>query len=196
MDRANSALGVACRLRRAWMVAVRLSMLAALALPIASFAQGQAIYGPVSVKLPSSNLITFSNSFSVPASVTGPYLLRVQLSAPNSLTSLSFKLNNVQVLALADFAGGKALVDRTVTVQTNNTYSLQIAGKTNTVITVTLFATPNLPKPTSLTPNPLSVTVGASGTLTAALSPTPTATGTLNVTSTNTAVATVPASVS
>src|SRR5207247_3896765 len=66
----------------------------------------------------------------------------------------------------------------------------------NTVITVTVFATPNLPKPTSLAPNPLSVTFGASGTLTAALSPTPTATGTLNVTSTNTAVATVPASVS
>ncbi len=46
----------------------------------------QVVYGPVSVKLPSSNLITVSNSFSVPASVTGPYLLRVQLSAPNSLT--------------------------------------------------------------------------------------------------------------
>src|SRR6267378_599898 len=182
-----------------WAVAVRLSALAALALPIVSFAQGtpsQAIYGPVSVKLPSSSLFTFSNSFSAPASVTGPYLLRVQLSARNSLTSLSFKLNNVQVLALTDFAGGKTLVDRTVTVQTNNTYSLQVAGKTNTVITVTVFATPNLPKPTSLAPNPLSVTVGSSGTLTATLSPTPTAAGTLNVSSANTGVATVPASVS
>ena len=28
----------------------------------------QVVYGPVSVKLPGSNLITFSNSFSVPAS--------------------------------------------------------------------------------------------------------------------------------
>src|SRR6266853_1343267 len=193
---ASSTL-VARALRRAWAVAVRLSALAALALPIVSLAQGtpsEAIYGPVSVKLPSSSLFTFSNSFSAPASVTGPYLLRVQLSAPNSLTSLSFKLNNVQVLALADFAGGKTLVDRTVAVQANNTYSLQVAGKTNTVITVTVFATPNLPKPTSLTPNPLSVTAGASATLTAALSPTPTASGTLSVTSANTTVATVPAS--
>src|SRR6266581_2680022 len=155
----------------------------------------QVVYGPVSVKLPSSNLITVSNSFSVPASVTGPYLLRVQLSAPNSLTSLSFKLNNVQVLALADFAGGKTQVDRTVTVLTNNSYTIQVAGKANTVITVTVFATPNLPKPTSLTPNPLSVTLGASGTLTATLSPTPTAAGTLNVSSANAAVATVPASI-
>jgi len=51
-------------------------------------------------------------------------------------------------------------------------------------------------QPVSLTPNPLSVTVGASGTLTATLSPTPNAAGTLNVTSANPAVATVPASVS
>jgi len=155
----------------------------------------QVIYGPFLVKLPSSSLFNFSGSFSAPASVTGPYLLRVQLSAPNSLTALSFKLNNVQVLSLSDFAGGVTQVDRPVTVLTNNTYSLQVAGKAGTAITITVFATPNLPKPTSLTPNPLSVTVGASGTLTAALSPTPTAAGTLNVSSANTAVATVPASV-
>src|SRR6266705_2263120 len=162
----------------------------------AALAQSQVIFGPVSVRLPNSSLFTFSYSFSAPASATGRYLLRVQLSAPNSLTSLTFKLNNVQVLSLADFANGATQVDRTVTVLTNNTYSLQVAGKAGTVITVTVFATPNLPKPTSLAPNPLSVTVGASGTLTATLSPTPTAAGTLNVTSANTAVATVPASVS
>ncbi|HKC53687.1 MAG TPA: hypothetical protein VKC33_03480, partial [Burkholderiales bacterium] len=156
----------------------------------------QIVYGPVSVKLPNSKLFSFSDSFSVPASATGPYLLRVQLSAPNSLTSLSVKLNNVQVLGLADFANGVTLVDRTVSLQTNNSVSVQVAGKAGTVITVTVFATPNLPKPTSLAPNPLSVTVGAIGTLTATLSPTPIAAGSLNVTSANTAVATVPATVS
>src|SRR5712692_5070485 len=156
----------------------------------------QVVYGPASVKLPSSKLFSFSDSFSVPTSATGPYLLRVQLSAPNSLTSLSVKLNNVQVLSLADFANGVTLVDRTVVLQTNNSVSVQVAGKAGTVITVTVFATPNLPKPTSLAPNPLSVTVGAIGTLTATLSPAPTAAGSLNVTSANTAVATVPASVS
>src|SRR5258706_7682075 len=156
----------------------------------------QIVYGPVSVKLPNPKLFSFSDSFSVPASATGPYLLRVQLSAPNSLTSLSVKLNNVQVLGLADFANGVTLVDRTVALQTNNSVSVQIAGKAGTVITVTVFATPNLPKPTSLVPNPLSITVGAIGTLTATLSPTPTAAGSLNVSSANTAVATVPATVS
>jgi len=171
-------------------------VLVAGARPAAAQAPSQIIHGPVSVKLPSASLFTFSNSFSAPPSVTGPFLLRVQLSARNSLTSLSFNLNNVQVLSLSDFAGGITQVDRTVTVLTNNTYSLQVAGKAGTVITITVFATPNLPKPTSLAPNPLSVTLGASGTLTAALSPTPTAAGTLSVTSSNTAVATAPASVS
>jgi len=111
--------------------------------------------------------------------VTGPYLLRVQLSAPNSLTTLSFKLNDVQVLSLSDFAGGVTLVERPAVLQTSNTVSLQLAGKEGTVITITVFVTPNLPKPISLAPDPLSVTVGASGTLTATLSPAPTAAGTL-----------------
>jgi hypothetical protein len=31
-------------------------------------------------------------------------------------------------------------------VQPKNSFSLQIAGKTGTVITVTVFATPNLPR--------------------------------------------------
>ncbi len=51
------------------------------------------------------------------------------------------------------------------------------------------------PKPTSLAPDPLAITAGASGTLTATLSPAPPAAGTLSVTSANTAVATAPASV-
>jgi len=162
---------------------------------LALAAPNQAIYGPFSVKLPNTKPFTTSGSFNAPASATGPYLLRVQLSAPNSLTSLSFKLNNTQVLSLSDFGGGVTQVDRPATVLPSNSYSLQIAGKANTVITVTVFATPNLVKPTSLVPDPLPVTVGSSGTLTATLSPTPTAAGTMNVASSNTGVASVPASV-
>jgi len=162
---------------------------------LALAAPTQAIYGPFSVKLPNTKLFSTSGGFNAPASVTGPYLLRVQLSAPNSLTSLSFKLNNNQVLSLSDFSGGVTQVDRPATVLPSNSYSLQIAGKANTVITVTVFATPNLVKPTSLAPDPLAVTVGSGGTLTAALSPTPSAAGTLSVVSSNTGVASVPASV-
>jgi RHS repeat-associated protein len=155
----------------------------------------QPIFGPFAVTLPNTSVFSTANSFDVPASATGPYLLRVKLSAPNSLTTLSFKLNNVQVLTLADFSGGKTQVDKTVVAQLHNTFSLQVAGKKGTVITVTVFATPNLPRPTSLAPDPLAITAGASGNLTATLSPTPTVSGTLAVSSANSTVASVPASV-
>src|SRR5438445_1620258 len=56
------------------------------------------------------------------------------------------------------------------------------------------IGSPN-PVPTTLTPNPLTITVGATGTLAATLSPTPTTAGTLSASSANTGVATVPASV-
>src|SRR6267143_1451934 len=132
-------------------------VLVAGARPAAAQAPSQIIHGPVSVKLPSASLFTFSNSFSAPPSVTGPFLLRVQLSARNSLTSLSFNLNNVQVLSLSDFAGGITQVDRTVTVLTNNTYSLQVAGKAGTVITITVFAT--APASVSFTSGQTSVAI-------------------------------------
>ena len=158
-------------------------------------AQTQPIFGPFPFTLPDSQTHSFSNSFDVPASATGPYLLRVQLSAPNSLTALTFKLNNAQVMGLADFAGGKTLVEKSVVAQLHNTIFLQLGGRKGTVITVTVFATPNLPKPTSLAPNPLSLNAGAAGSLTATLSPAPTASGALAVASANGSIATVPASV-
>src|SRR5581483_3719224 len=161
----------------------------------ASLAQSQPVFGPVSVTLPNTNVFSYANTFTTSSSTTGPYLLRVQLSAPNSLTTLNFKLNNVQVMSLADFAGGATQVDKVVTVLTSNSVSLQIAGKKGTVITISVFGTPNLPKPTSLAPDPLSITAGASGNLTATLSPAPTTSGTLSVSSANAGVATVPASV-
>ena len=156
---------------------------------------GTVVAGPFTVTLPSTQLFSFSQNFGVPAPIQGSYVLRVGLSAANSLTSLSVKLNNVQLLALSDFAGGVASVDKVVTLLASDTLALQAAGATGTKITVTAF-TVVMPKPVSLLPSPLGVTGGrATGTLTAMLSPTPTAAGTLNLTSANHAVATVPGTV-
>ncbi len=156
---------------------------------------GTLIAGPFTVTLPSSSLFSFAAPFNVPPPVAHSYLLRVELGTPNSLTTLSVKLNNVQVLALSDFAGGVTRVDRVATLLLSDTIALQLAGATGTKITVTVFNVV-MPKPVGLSPNPLALNAGTSGTLTATLSPTPTATGTLNVTSSNPQAATVPASVS
>src|SRR5438128_97848 len=64
---------------------------------------GTLIAGPFTVTLPNSNLLAFSRSFNVPPPLAQSYLLRVELGTPNSLTTLSVRLNNVQVLALSDF---------------------------------------------------------------------------------------------
>ncbi len=156
---------------------------------------GTLVAGPFTVTLPNSSLFAFSKSFNVPPPLAQSYLLRVELGTPNSLTTLSVRLNNVQVLALSDFAGGVTRVDKVATLLLSDTLALQLAGATGTRITVTVF-TVVMPKPVALSPNPLALAAGTSGTLTATLSPTPTAAGTLNVTSSNPQAATVPASVS
>jgi RHS repeat-associated protein len=172
--------------------------LAALLFLAAGGAQAQSagtlLAGPFSATLPSTQSFSFSRSFST-SSGAGSYVVRMQLSAPNSLSTLSATLNGTQVFRLSDFAAGVTSADRVATLAASNTLAVQVAGAKGTTITVSVF-TLVMPKPVSLTPSPLALTAGrAQGTLTATLSPAPTAAGTLAVTSANSAVATVPASV-
>jgi len=161
--------------------------------PALAQSAGSVVAGPFTVTLPNTNLTSVSQNFNVAPQLANPYILRVELSAPNSLTSLSVRLNNAQILSLADFAGGRTQVDKVVTVLTSNSLALQVAGARGTKITVTLFNAV-LPKPTALAPSPLGLNVGASGTLTATLSPAPTASGTLGIAISGAAVS-APASV-
>src|SRR5712691_3979652 len=173
-------------------------MAGALLLLAAGGAQAQSagtlLAGPFSATLPSTQTFSFSRSFSI-SSGAGSYVVRMQLSAPNSLTALSATLNGTQVFRLSDFAAGATSADRVPTLAASNTLAVQVAGATGTTITVSVF-TLVMPKPVSLAPSPLALTAGrAQGTLSATLSPTPTAAGSLAVTSANPAIATVPASV-
>src|SRR5216684_1904399 len=155
---------------------------------------GTLLAGPFSATLPSTQSFSFSRSFSI-SSGAGSYVVRMQLSAPNSLTALSVKLNGTQVFGLSDFSGGATTVDRVATLAASNTLAVQVAGATGTTLTASVF-TLVMPKPVSLAPSPLAVIAGrAPGTLTATLSPAPTAAGSLAVTSANPAIAAAPASV-
>jgi RHS repeat-associated protein len=155
---------------------------------------GTTIFGPFTVTLPSTSTFSFSRSFNVPQPVQGSYLVRLELGTPNSLKTLSLRLNNTQVFALSNFAGGVTRVDKVLTLLASNTLALSVAGATGTRIAITVF-TVVMSKPVSLSPNPLLLNIGAGGTLTATLSPAPTAAGTLNVTGSSPSVATVPSSV-
>ena len=155
---------------------------------------GTVLAGPFSATLPSTQSFSFSRSFSL-SSGAGSYVVRMQLSAPNSLTALSATLNGTQVFGLSDFAAGATRVDRVATLAASNTLAVQVTGAKGTTITVSVFSLV-MPKPVSLAPSPLALTAGrAQGTLTATLSPAPTAAGTLAVTSANPAIAAVSASV-
>jgi RHS repeat-associated protein len=156
---------------------------------------GTTLAGPFTVTLPSTQTFSFSTGFNAPPPLAHSYVLRVGLNPANSLTALSLRLNNNQIYALADFAGGVTSVDKVVTLLASNTIALQVAGAKGTRITIAVF-TVVMPKPVSLSPSPLALNAGGSGTLTATLSPAPTASGTLNITSGNAAAASVPTSIS
>ena len=123
---------------------------------------GSVVAGPYTVTLPTTSLISFSQSFSVPQPVQGSYVVRVQLSAPNSLTAASLKLNGAQIYSLSDFAGGVTSVDKVVTLLASDTIALSVAGAKGTKITITVF-TVAMPKPTALAPNPLAATAAPFG---------------------------------
>jgi RHS repeat-associated protein len=169
-----------------------LSLVLGLALVANARAQtiGPVTNGPFTLPLLGSKPITYTNGFNG----TGPSLIRVKLSAPNILTTATLVLNGAQIMQLSDFAGGVTQVDRFVTLIGKNSFSFTIAGTAKQSATLTVFQV-IMPTPSGVAPNPLGLTLGTSGALTATLSPVPTASGTLTVSSSNTAVATVPASI-
>lgn len=175
-----------------------IALLAGLALLGAGSARAQSagttIAGPFTVSLPSTSTVSFSTGFKVPPPIQGSYIVRVRLSAPNSLTAASLKLNGAQIFSLSDFAGGVTSVDKVVTLLASDAIALSVAGAKGTRITITVF-TVVMPKPVSLSPNLLPLNIGGSGTLTATLAPAPTGAGTLAIANGNPAVASVPASV-
>ncbi len=140
----------------------------------------------------------YTDTFTVPASVGAPFVLRVVNGAANGQSRVSYgtvKVNGVQVISPADFGQNVSLIERPVNLSPNNTLEIRLASAPGSYITLSVLGTRILPTPTSLAPNPLSVTAGAAGNLTATLSPTPAAAGALSVSSSNIGVATAPASV-
>ncbi len=158
----------------------------------------QVLFGPTQYNRTAGAPNVYNGSFSVPASAGAPFQLRIVNGAANGLnriTSGSVKVNGVQVVGPADFGPNVALIERNLALSPGNTLEVRLASAPGGYLTLSVLGTRILPVPTSLAPNPLSITAGASGTLIATLSPSPTQAGALAVSSANAAVATVPATV-
>lgn len=171
------------------------------ALSLAGLAQGTpdtTLFGPKQYVRNATSPLLYTDDFSSPASVGEPFVLRIQNGAAdgsNRISSAWITVNGVQVAGPADFGLNVALVERTVSLKPNNTLEVRLASGPDGYLTITTLGTRILPTPASLGPDPLTITVGAGGTLTATLAPAPTSAGALAVLSANPAIAAVPASV-
>ena len=89
--------------KRDWMAAlshVTKGLIGAAALSVAlgsapaqAQSAGNVVAGPFPVTLPSTQTFSYATNFNVPPPLQNSYVVRVQLSAPNSLTAASLKLN-------------------------------------------------------------------------------------------------------
>lgn len=170
------------------------------ALVAAQATPDQLIFGPQQYLRTTGAPNEYTSTITVPASVGPPFLLHIvngQSNGQNRISSAWVDVNNVQVAGPSDFGQNVSVVDRTITLNPGtNQLKVKVASTPGAYLTIRVYGTKILPTPTTLTPNPLNLTVGSSGTLTATISPPPTIAGALTLVSSNSAIATVPSSVS
>ena len=180
-------------------VAIGLLIVPGIAPTFAQSAPDQLLFGPQQYLRTTGPPNEYTDTITVPASVGAPFQLHIvngEANGQNRISSAWIKINGVQVAGPSDFGQNVAVVDKTITLNSGtNMLYVKVASSPGSYLTISALGTKILPTPASLTPNPLTLTVGATGTLTATLSPAPTTTGILSVTSSNPAAATVPASV-
>jgi Bacterial Ig-like domain (group 2) len=177
--------------------AALLTMLVLLAFTAPVFAQ-TVLFGPKQYTRTAGPPNQFTDTFTLPAGTTAPYTLHVvngNANGTNRISSATVKLNGTEILGPNDFGPNVAVLDRTVTLQAANTLEIRLTSAPGSFLTVSVIDTSAGSQPTALTPNPLSLTVGATANLTATLAPAPTAAGSVAVTSSTTSIVTVPASV-
>jgi RHS repeat-associated protein len=158
----------------------------------------QTLFGPKQYQRTSGAPNEYTDRFTVPASIGGPFKVRIANGAANGsnrISSATLHVNGVQIAGHADFGHNVAAIERTVTLAPKNTLELRLKGEPGSHLTITVFGSRILPAPTSLSPNPLTIAAGASGNLTATLAPPPTSAGTLSVSSANASLAAAPVSV-
>lgn len=156
------------------------------------------LFGPTPYTRTAGPPNQFTETLTLPPGTTPPYNLRIvngNADGTKRISSATVTLNGTPVAGPSDFGQNVAVIDRTVGLQATNTLQIRLTSAPGSVLTVSVLDTNPGTQPTALTPSPLNLAVGATGTLTATLAPAPTAAGSLAVSSANPAVATVPASV-
>lgn len=155
------------------------------------------VFGPKVYARTTAAPNTYTESFSLPAGVVAPYLLRIDNGLPDGsarVSSATVTVNGVQVAGPNDFNQQVALIERPVALTPNNTLEVRLAGAPGGRLGITLLGTWPATVPVSLVPNPLALMEGASGQVTVNLAPAPRVAGTLTLVSSQPGIASVPAS--
>ncbi len=164
----------------------------------------QPVFGPKAYER-TSDTSQFTDTFAAPppgGEVGPPFLLRLvngDARGQHRVEWAKVTLNGVRVIGRGDFTGrwhhhhdrdddddgdeyrwdpaSPRFINRPVALLPANTLEIKLKGPRSSVVTISVLGTETPPTPTSLTPDPLSLTIGATGTLTATLAPVPTKAG-------------------
>ena len=137
-------------------------------------------------------------SFRLPSGATVPFRVQIKNGRDDGRDRVETAwlfVNDELVAGPRDFDRQTHQFDRPVALKPQNVILVIIVGRRGSFFEATVFARRPDTVPTSLAPNPLSITHGAESELIATLAPAPLTQGTLSVSSENPNIATVPASV-
>lgn len=163
----------------------------------ADSAPTEVVFGPKVYTRGNGPAPVVTDSFTVAADVTAPFRLGVENGAvaaagARRASSVRVHINGDEIIDGDDWRGNGSIIEKSVKLRNGvNTITVRLGGNSGSAIRVRILGTPKPTVPTSLTPNPLTLSAGATGTLTATLSPPPRSAGVLIATSSRSRVATV-----
>ena len=137
-------------MRRSWLAVVMLCL--AFVLVNQEVVQAQTVlFGPKTYTRTAGPPNQFTDTFAVPAGTTQPYTLHLvngNANGTNRVSSATITLNGAEIAGPSDFGQNVAVIDRTVTLQPNNTLEIRLTSAPGSFITVSVLDTslgPNRP---------------------------------------------------
>jgi hypothetical protein len=169
-------------MRRRAIVTTLFTALLAMSLGVGVLQAQMVLFGPTTYTRTAGAPNQFTDTFTLPAGTTAPYTIHIvngNADGTKRISSATIKAERQQVAGPGDFGQNVAVIDRAVTLQTNNTLEVRLTSAPGSVLTISVLDTGAGSQPTAMTPNPLNLLAGRpTGTLTVTLAPAPTAAGT------------------
>src|SRR5574341_191904 len=179
-----------------WLIGVAVTLACALSLGTAQ-ATEEVLFGPAQYTRTSGPPHQVMETIPLPPTLTAPFRLHIQngnADGTNRVSSATIWVNGTEVAGPADFSQQAAALDRSVTLQANNTLQVRLTSLPGSFLILTLYGTVPPPTLTILEPPALPITQGGTGTLTATISAAQATETPITLESSDPDIASVPAS--